>query len=165
MAACNNNGGPLHLRTWARNCAGFTLLELTVVLIILALTAGVVIPRIGAGWKRMEDREFLQDFVQTIRRARLQALNSGQIVAFRIRGSERLYGLKLPPEKSIPANVDIYADDLEVDPQTQDRMVVFYPDGSLLGNNMEIVFDQSRSFRISINPLLGTVEWSKGEPK
>lgn len=130
---------------------------------ILAITAGVVIPRISASSKRMADSQFLQDFIQTIRRARLQAMNSGKIVDFRIRSTSRRYGLQLPPDKPIPTNVDIYADNLEVDPQTQDHMIVFYPDGSLIGDSMEIVFDKTRTFRISINPLLGTVTWSKGK--
>lgn len=152
-----------HSKTSPQNCGGFTLLELIIVLIILGLTAGVVIPRIGASSRRMGDREFLQTFVQTIRRGRLQAMNSGKIVDFRIRSADRLYGLQLPPEKPIPSNVDIYADNLEVDPKTQDHLIVFYPDGSLIGSDLEIVFDKTRSFRISINPLLGTVKWSKGK--
>lgn len=144
---------------------GFTLLELIVVLIILTLAAGTVIPRIGAGSKRMADREFLQEYVQTLKRARIRAMNSGEITAFRIRSSERLYDIKLPPEKAIPDNVDIYADNLDRDPETQDRLVLFYPDGSFSGNDMEIVFDDQRSFRISIHPLLGTIRWSKVEER
>lgn len=145
------------------NLRGFTLIELIMVLFILSLTIGVLIPRIGAGWKRMEDREFLQEFIQTLRRARLQAMNSGEVVAFRIRGSERLYDLKFPPEKLIPENVDIYADNLEEDPATLDRLILFYPDGSLAGSDLEIVFDKNRTFRISINPLFGIVRLSKAE--
>lgn len=142
---------------------GFTLIELMLVMIILTLTIGMVVPRIGAGWKSMEDREFLQEFVQTLRRARLQAMNTGEIVAFRIRGSERLYDLKVPPEKPIPKNVDIYADNLERDPRTADRLILFYPDGSLVGNDMEIVFDKTRNFRISIHPLFGIVQLAKAD--
>ncbi len=142
---------------------GFTLVELILVMFILTLTIGLVIPRIGAGWKRMEDREFLQEFVQTIRRARLQSMNRGEVTAFRIRGSERLYDLKAPPGKPIPENVDIYADNLEEDPETRDRLILFYPDGSLVGSDLEIVFDKKRSFRISINPLFGIIELSQGD--
>jgi len=144
---------------------GFTLIELIVVLFILTLTIGMILPRIGAGWKRMEDREFLQEFVQTLRRARLQAMNGGEVIAFRIRGSERLYDLKFPPEKTIPENVDIYADNLEEDPETLDRLILFYPDGSLVGSDLEIVFDKSRTFRVSINPLFGIVRLSKAESR
>lgn len=148
-----------------RNAPGFTLLELILVLIIMGLAAGLIIPRVGGGWKRMEDREFLLEFVQTLRRARLVAMNSGEVTAFRIRSGERLYDLELPLRKPIPENVDVYADNLERDPETNDYLVLFYPDGSLVGNDMELVFDKVRAFRIAIHPLFGTVRWEMVEAR
>ena len=149
----------------SKTSSGFSLIELMVVLIILALTAGLVIPRMGAGWRNMEDRDFLQEFVRTLKRARLIAMSSGDIVEFRISGGERLYDLRNPPQKPIPPNVDIFADNLPVDPETHDNMILFYPDGSLIGNDVEIVFDHERAFRIYVNPLFGSVHWSRAEPR
>lgn len=146
-------------RDHSRGSSGFTLLELILVLIILALAVGLILPRVGGGWKRMEDREFLLEFVETLRRARLVAMNSGEVTAFRIRSGDRLYDLMLPPRKPIPENVDIYADDLERDPETNDYLVLFYPDGSLVGNDIELVFDKQRAVRVAIHPLFGTVRW------
>jgi general secretion pathway protein H len=140
-----------------RDSKGFTLIELVVVLVILGLTVGMVLPRVGATWRRMEDREFLQEFVQTLKRARLRAMNSGAIVAFRIRGAERLYDLAFPPQKPIPSNVDIDANFLETDPETKDSLILFFPDGSMSGSDLKITFNQDRSFHIAINPLIGTV--------
>lgn len=147
----------------ARNSLGFTLLELVVVLIILSISAALLIPRVGAGWKRMEDREFLQEFTQTLRSARLIAMNSGEVVVFRLRGSERTYGIRIPPEKVVPVNVDIFADTLERDPQTNDNVVLFYPDGSFSGRDIQVVFDQQRSFFISVHPITGDVQVSRKE--
>ena len=145
----------------SKNCSGFTLIELMVVLLLMALTVGMVLPRMGAGWKRLEEREFLQEYVQTLRRARLQAMNSGKVISFRIRGSERLFGLESPPKKSIPENVDIYADHLEQDSETNDHLILFYPDGSHSAiGDMEIVFDKTNSYRIAVHPLFGTVQWA-----
>ncbi len=135
-----------------------------VVLVILAITVGLVLPRVGGGWKRMEEREFVQDFVRTLRSARLRAMNTGTIAIFRIRGPERLYGFEVPPETAIPLNVDIYADRLEQDPFTGDHVVLFYPDGSLSGSDLQILFDQQRSFHIFIHPLFGTVQVTRTEP-
>ncbi len=148
-----------------RNERGFTTMELIVVMIILALSAGILLPRIGTGVGRLEDRDFVLDFVQTLKRARLRAANSGQVVAFRIRSPERLYGLEDPPSRAIPENVDIYADNLEKDPDTQDLLIIFFPDGSLVGNDLELVFDQRRAYRIAIHPILGTVRWLEVEPR
>lgn len=144
---------------------GFTLFEVMIVLLILSVTAGLVIPRIGAGWKRMEDREFLQDFTQTLKWGRLRAMNSGQMVVFRINGRERVYDIDLPPQRPIPPNVDIYADQLEQDPETLDHVILFYPDGSLSGGDMEITFDKERAFHISIHPILGTIEYFGVPPR
>lgn len=141
--------------------AGFSLLELIVVLIIVSIAIAMLLPRVGAGWRRMEDREFLQEFVQTLKRARLIAMNSGEIIVFRVRGSERLYDLKDPPERPIPLNVDIYADHLEKDPVTDDHIILFYPDGSLSGSDVQVVFDQQRSFHVSIHPITGEVQLSR----
>ena len=150
---------------YQRSSSGFTLIELVVVLVILGLTIGLVLPRVGASWRKMEDREFLQEFVQTLKRARLRAMNSGTIVAFRIRGSERVYDLALPPRKPIPDNVDIDANFLETDPETNDNLILFFPDGSMSGSDLEITFDQDRTFHLAINPLFGTVHVYKVESR
>ena len=150
---------------YQRSSSGFTLIELVVVLVILGLTIGLVLPRVGASWKKMEDREFLQEFVQTLKRARLRAMNSGTIVAFRIRGSERVYDLALPPRKPIPDNVDIDANFLETDPETKDSLILFFPDGSMSGSDLELTFDQDRTFHLAINPLFGTVHVYKVESR
>ncbi len=150
---------------YQRSSPGFTLIELVVVLVILGLTIGLVLPRVGASWRKMEDREFLQEFVQTLKRARLRAMNSGTIVAFRIRGSERVYDLALPPRKPIPDNVDIDANFLETDPETKDSLILFFPDGSISGSDLELTFDQDRTFHLAINPLFGTVHVYKVESR
>lgn len=144
----------------AGGTAGFTMMELMVVLIILSLALAVMVPRIGAGWRRMEDRDFLQTFVQTLRQGRLVAMNTGQVVLFRVRGGERAFGIE-EYMQPIPENVDIFSDDLETDPETKDKVLIFFPDGSMTGGIMEIVFDQRRSFQISMHPLSGNVQWYK----
>jgi prepilin-type N-terminal cleavage/methylation domain-containing protein len=143
------------------NRLGFTLIELMIVMVILSVTAGLVLPRIGAGWQRMEDREFIQEFVQTLRRARLRSMNTGDVVVFRIRGSDRVYGFEDP--LPIPENVDLFAERLDQDPSTGDNVILFFPDGSISGSNLDITFDQLRTFRIIVHPIFGTVEFFRLE--
>ncbi len=137
---------------------GFTLIEMVVVLLILSVTVAVVAPRVGSSWKRIEDSEFLQDFTETLKRARLFAISSGRPVAFRLNGSERVYDFENPPRRPIPLNAEVFAEHLEKDPETGDFYSTFYPDGSLVGTEFEIVFDHVRVFRISIHPLFGLVK-------
>lgn len=150
-------------RPGERHSRGFTLIEMVLVMIIIGISVGLILPRVGAGWKRMEDREFLQEFVHTLKRARLSAMNSGNIVVFRMSGADRTYGIEQPPEQPIPDHVDIYADHLETDPETNDHVILFYPDGSMSGSDLEITFNRSRVFRIAIHPLFGTVQVAQVE--
>lgn len=143
---------------------GFTLMELIIVLIIMSITAALIIPRVSAGWRRLEDREFLQEFTLTLKAGRLSAMNTGEVTIFRIRGSERVFGLG-EPQKPIPENVDVFADHLEIDPETKDSLVIFFPDGSLSGSDMEVVFDKVRTYRVSINPLFGSIQCYKVDPR
>ncbi|MFP5213952.1 MAG: Tfp pilus assembly protein FimT/FimU [Acidobacteriota bacterium] len=142
---------------------GFTLFELVIVLLVLGISVAVIVPRMGAGRARMEDKEFLREFSETLRRARLRATNSGEVVIFRIRGSERTFGIEDPPGKAIPENTDLYAAHLETDPETMDNIMLFYPDGSVTGSDMDVTFDGHRTYRVFIHPLFGTVRLSKME--
>jgi type II secretory pathway pseudopilin PulG len=138
---------------------------MVVVLLIISVTAAVVVPRVGSSWKRIGDSDFLQEFVETIKWARLFAMNSGQPVAFRINGADRAYDFANSPPKPIPLNAEVFSENLQRDPETGDFFVTFYPDGSLLGNDFEVTFDHQRTYHISIHPLFGTVSVSKLEPR
>ena len=141
---------------------GFTLIEMIVVLLILSVTIALIAPRVGSSWKRIEDHDFLQEFTETIKRARLFAINSGRPVAFRLNGTERIYDFANPPR---PQNVEVFSERLEKDPETGDFFITFYPDGSLVGNDFEVVFDHARTYRISIHPLFGTVSLARLESR
>ncbi|HAA02151.1 MAG TPA: hypothetical protein DCZ69_05135 [Syntrophobacteraceae bacterium] len=136
---------------------GFTLLELVLVMLLMGLSIGLILPRMGAGVKRMEEREFLQDLVQTLKRAHIRAMSSGQTAVFRIRGSSRRFGLERPPTHLIPDNVDIYSDILEEDPETGDRVVFFYSDGSVSDNDLKVVFNKQHTFFVFIHPISATI--------
>jgi len=136
---------------------GFTLVELIVVLLIISVTIAVVAPRIGSNWKQIEDSDFLQQFTETIQRSRLFAMNSGRPVAFRLNGATRVYGFENPPRQPIPLNAEISSEHLQREPETGDFLIIFHPDGSLVGNDLEVTFDEVRIYHIYIHPLFGTV--------
>jgi len=134
---------------------GFTLLELIVVLLIISLTIAIVAPRVGSNWKQIEDRDFLQQFTDTIKRTRLFAMNCGRPIAFRLNGSARVYGFETP--QPMPLNVEVFSENLQKEPGSGDFLIIFQPDGSLVGNDLEVTFDHERTYHVYINPLFGTV--------
>jgi len=136
---------------------GFTLIEMIVVLAIISVTIAVVVPKVGSNWKQIEDSDFLQQFTGSIDRSRLFAMNCGRPITFRLNGAARVYGYENPPKWSIPLNAEIFSDNLQTDPETGDFLIVFHPDGSLVGNDFEVVFDHERTYHIYIHPLFGTL--------
>jgi general secretion pathway protein H len=150
---------------YIKSCPGFTLIEMITVLLILSVTIALVAPRVGSSWKKLEDGDFLQEFTETIKRARLLATNSGQPVSFRLNGAERVYDIANPPQKLIPLNVEVFSERLQKDPSTGDFLITFYPDGSMVGNDVDVVFDHTRTFRISIHPLFGSVSVARLESR
>jgi hypothetical protein len=133
------------------------LVELLVVMIIITVVLALTIPRVGANWKQIQDSDFLEQFTGSLQRSRLFAMNSGMPVSFRLNGDKRVYGSQSPPVHPIPLNVEIFAKNLEEDPRSGDFIITFYPDGSLVGDNLEVVFDHSRTYDVLIDPLFGTV--------
>lgn len=131
--------------------------KMIVVLAIIAVTTAVVVPRVGSNWKQFEDSDFLQQFTESIQRSRLFAMNCGRPIAFRLNGAERIFGSDNPPRQPIPLNAEIFSDNLEMEPETGDFLIIFHPDGSLVGNDLEVVFDHERTYHIYIHPLFGTV--------
>ena len=136
---------------------GFTLVEMIVVMVIISVTIAVVVPRVGSNWKQIEDSDFLQQFTESIERSRLFAMNCGRPIAFRLNGATRVYGFENPPRQSIPLNAEIFSENLQKEPETGDFLIIFHPDGSLVGNDFEVIFDHERTYHIYIHPLFGTV--------
>ncbi|OIP98349.1 MAG: hypothetical protein AUK55_03080 [Syntrophobacteraceae bacterium CG2_30_61_12] len=141
--------------------AGFTLVELMVVLILIALASAMIIPKVGAGWGRLEEKEFLQELVRTLRGARVRAMNTGTTVVFGILGDERRYGVGPALNRKIPDNIRINAENMEVDRAAGQHLIRFYPDGSQTGAELQVIVDERKYFRISLNPLFGTVSWRR----
>ena len=136
---------------------GFTLLELMIVLIIITLAVAMVIPRIGAGGKRFRERRFLHQFILTLKRGRLKAVYEGRIITFRISRNMRAYRLDHGPWIHIPKDVAIFSRGLEIDPDTGDYLIIFYSDGSQSEAEIQIVFDQKKTYYVALHPFLGTL--------
>jgi prepilin-type N-terminal cleavage/methylation domain-containing protein len=100
--------------------AGFTLIEMLVVVAIAGLIAGIAYPRVQTGMSVMEFRMGAGQVVAALQSARAEAIRTGEPVAIRIGEQDFAIGDASPV--ALPASVRILAG--------QDGPVTFYPDGT-----------------------------------
>ena len=94
---------PTYRATTEAGCgkhAGFTLIELVVVITIIAIAAAITIPSIGAGAHQREVRRTLQKFVSSLRRASSVAVFQRRPVELRLLPKENRYVIVMPKLRS-----------------------------------------------------------------
>ncbi len=117
---------------------GFTLIEVVVVMVIVAIVTGLVGPRIGAGFDRLQMNSAAQATRGFIRMARLQAerTEKSQYVVFdRNRRAISLVNDEMKPirESVLPSSIDIV---LENDARTAAFFVM--PSGIVRGGTVRL---------------------------
>jgi len=144
---------------WKHN--GFTLMELMVVIILMALALGMVVPRIGGGQRRMSEKKFIMTVVREINRARLKSMATMDETVFYINPENRTFGLDSEKGQKIPENVDVFSRGLE---QTDAGLFVlrFFPDGSCKPTKLEITFNDNVQYFILVDPFFGVKEETRG---
>jgi general secretion pathway protein H len=133
--------------------AGFTLLELMVVLAILALLAGLALPQLAAA-RGPSAEVAARDLVASLRDARLQAITQHRMAVFWLDLATRTYGIegagtrRLPPD----SHLEMWT---VADRATAARGTVeFYPDGGASGGRILV---ERRGQR-----RLVTIDWLDG---
>ncbi len=129
---------------------GFTLFELMVVLVLIGLLSSMVFVSVSSGLFKSRETKFINQFMAGLRSARTRAIGRGRAVKFLIDGEKRLYGLKPPGLKKIPQSIQVEGQGIE---ELGDGIygIVFYPDGSSSGGELELKWANGRidTFRIA----------------
>lgn len=99
---------------------GFTLIEMLVTLAVAGLIAGLAFPRVQNGMTAMEFKMGASQVVEGLRKARSEAIRTGEPVSFQLEGRSLVIGVAAPVV--LPASVSVTAG--------QDAPVTFYPDGT-----------------------------------
>jgi general secretion pathway protein H len=123
------------LRPPSRRTAGFTLIEILIVLTIVALAAAVVAPTLGAAVGFGQLRGEARAVVSGLREARAQAMTGGQRVDFRLQGAQWRVG---EARREIAASVTM---SLDVPPAGIDPgglFIRFFPDGRSTGGRVHL---------------------------
>jgi general secretion pathway protein H len=146
----------------ARREAGFTLLEVVVVMVIIGVIAAMVIPSMNAGSRQAAVRRSVRAFISAARQASAEAVRtrkpSSLIVwpddgTFSVEGAKDRYELPHFAEfGEIVGGREAEGDD--------EILFDFYPTGSSVGGSVEISFDNGTSpqtYILVLDPLVSRV--------
>lgn len=141
--------------------AGFTFLEILLVVGIIAVAATLVAPALDAGMRAREVRSAVRNLVATLRTLQSDATISGTPQYLVIDPRDNVMAV---PEREATVALGEVAQMTqirggELDPNGLVR-VIFYPNGSTSG--LDVVIDDRESvgdvgFLVSLDPLIGVV--------
>lgn len=136
---------------------GFTLIELIMVLLLVGLASSVIFVAVSGGLFSSSKKKFIRDFTDTLSRAKIASLGKRRVSSFLIDGENRRYCLEGHEWKDIPTTVQISGSGLS---EKEDGVfaVVFYPDGSSSGGEIDLEHDDGLVQRVTIGKLVGIIE-------
>ncbi|GAB3114807.1 type II secretion system protein GspH [Aestuariicella hydrocarbonica] len=138
--------------------AGFTLLELLLVLTIIILTIGVVGVNFSSAVERARMQKAVWGMVVVMRTARVQAVKQGKTVDFSLIRDDRQYQLSTEEEPHVwPEALNLQLKAGEWGPYDGAyEAIYFYPDGSSSGGELFLTSGKN-AWSISVDWLTGQV--------
>jgi general secretion pathway protein H len=146
-----------------RNSRGFTLVELILVLMILALASLVILPNIDKGLQDRELRQSALGLAALARELRSRALYLGEAQQLVVNLNQNYYRAAGSTEVKLPEQVT-FGDVLGGEELDNDnRQFVFFPNGSNAGGSIGLSHGQNgASFSVRLEPLTGKVSVLRG---
>ncbi len=149
------NREPLNPGTVCKGLKGFTLVEILVVIIILALASSLVFVNVGKSISKKNTKAFAQQMISLCKKARRMALEEGVPIAFNISSSHRCCWIR-DRAKSIgfPEKMSIEGEGLA---QLNEDLhtIRFYPDGSSDGGELTLSMPTSPVYTFRVDRLTG----------
>lgn len=156
---------PLHFEICNWTESGFSLLELLVVLLLLALSSALVLPAIDKGLKERELKQSALELAAVARELRSRAVYQNTLQSLVLNPSENSYQTLQGEKVLIPTDVRL-VDIVGGEPLGDGlRRFLFFPNGSTLGGDIAISGPVGSSYIIRLDPLLGKVTVIRGERK
>ncbi|MDG6349214.1 GspH/FimT family pseudopilin [Luteimonas sp. 8-5] len=146
-----------------RRTAGFTLLEVVLVLAIVALASLLAAAAIGDGTDGMRLRSAAKEVAAQLRFTRAQALATGEPQRFTIDPAAHAWtapkerGGELSPKLSI-----VFTGAREVQPAEGIGAIVFFPDGASTGGRVRMAIDEA-AWDVDVAWLTGEVRAARVE--
>lgn len=148
---------PARLRRRGCGQAGFTLIEVIIVVAIMGLVAGLVLARGPAHSRTLSSRAAAADVARMLRGARGQAIGTDRSVLVLVDVARRAIAVDGGVARTIPGDLTlaVVASPQEVRGRTL-AGIRFQPDGSASGGRV-LLGDGSRRIAVAVNWLTGRV--------
>ena len=159
---------------------GSTLIELSVVLVIVAVLAGMIVPRLGGAAGARQLRESARRMLITARYAREFAVTHRRVVRLVINADQRRFALECEksPDEFVPLpdgigraetlNRNVRFAEVRIEPRTgrlgpekPENCITFEPDGQADVAVITIT-DGRRSYSLTVMPYTGRAKLVKG---
>jgi general secretion pathway protein H len=144
--------------------AGFTLLEMLIVLVISSIVMATLIPNFGPAIARAQLYSATRDVASALRHVRGQAMLQGQDALFELNTEQHLYRVtgrsklyKLPSE----VQLGLYTTSSETLDEGTGR-IRFFPDGSATGGRVTLIANKQTRV-VDVNWLTGEVRMGEGD--
>lgn len=151
--------GSIELSKRQRAEAGFTLLELVVVLALAALLLGLTLPSLHHSWQRSQVRVALRQLAVTLKTARSHAATQQQRVRVFLNvpaGQYQLEGSRV--WRQLPGMMKIVDSSLVwQDRSVRTGYIAFYGDGSSSGGSLAFVDSFGRGHLLNVEVVTGRV--------
>ncbi len=145
---------------------GYTLLELTVVLALLALLLGLVLPGLQRSLKKERDRANLRQLTLTLRLARSQAATDRHRVRVFLNRETQRYWLEGTDRQGVLTGMHLGATSLVwQDESHRQGYIAFYGDGSSSGGKLALEDVTGRHYVLEVEVITGKVSLKTGEAK
>lgn len=144
-------------RTTAPLTRGFTLIELAITLMVLAIAAAFVAPSIGRGLDGLRARAEVSGFVGYLRAAREQAVTRGEVQEVHLDPETRTVAITTDGGSTVRSSRS-FSYLVQIDPSPPSaRIVRFQPQGLSTGGTFHILGRGDRRYVITVDPLTGRV--------
>jgi general secretion pathway protein H len=139
--------------------SGFSLFELIVVLMIVAIASGLAAPGIQSGWRAREVRSGTRDLAAIMRGLRERAVRRGTEQELVLEADGQTYSWTDGKETTLPGGATITGIRGGWRDQDGRVRVIFYPNGGSTGVSLIVAQadGDSLSFNVRVDPMLGSV--------
>jgi general secretion pathway protein H len=142
---------------------GFSLVELIVVMVLIAVLAGIGAAAISSGLPGQQLRGAAREVAVELRFARAQAIATGREQTFEINVGDKRWSSAGKRQGTLPAELEVIATTArEEQPARETAVIRFFPEGASTGGRV-VLKRGDAAWRIDVGWLTGEVTLSRGE--